>query len=149
MQGATGNIDLGALWGRVVEATGKGSPFIKTYLLESHPISIEKNLLTIGFDPECSDYLTLVDNPKVHTLLQAKLQEQGYEGMRIRFIEGPRPQGFTLPVSSAPESSGGPAAASGSAKPEDYVYDKEAFKNDPLIKSALDIFKGEIVEIRK
>jgi len=28
------------------------------------------------------------------------------------------------------------------------AFDKESFKNDPLIQKALEIFKGQIVEVR-
>jgi len=33
-------------------------------------------------------------------------------------------------------------------KPQPFVFDKENFKNDPLIKKALEVFKGTIVEAR-
>ena len=40
-----------------------------------------------------------------------------------------------------------PGAAK-SDKPQPFVYDKESFKNDPLIQKALEVFKGTIVEVR-
>jgi hypothetical protein len=40
-----------------------------------------------------------------------------------------------------------PGAAK-SGKPQPFVFDKEQFKNDPLIKQALEIFKGTLVEVR-
>ena len=33
-------------------------------------------------------------------------------------------------------------------KPQPFVFDKEGFKNDPLIQKALEVFKGTIVEVR-
>ena len=33
-------------------------------------------------------------------------------------------------------------------KPQPFVFDKESFKNDPLIQKALEVFKGTIVEVR-
>ena len=38
----------------------------------------QKNLFTIGFDPEFEDHIGLVDNPRNHTLLQTKLAELGH-----------------------------------------------------------------------
>ena len=140
--------DMNQLWQRVVEAAGQASPFTKTYLLESHPVGIERNVFTFGFDPACADHLSLVDNPKVHALLKEKLSEAGHAGMMVKFVESPRPVGYTAPEVE-PVKATGPAAESGEPEKEDFVFDKEEFKNDPLIKQALDIFKGEIVDIRK
>jgi DNA polymerase III subunit gamma/tau len=141
--------DLSDLWHKIVEAAGRASPFTKTYLLEAHPISIEKHVLTIGFDPEFADHLSLVDNSKVHTLLQTKLKEYGHGGMMVRFVEGQRPHDYQ-PPEVTPVGGGGHAETGTSEPgPKEFTFDKEEFKNDPLIKSALDIFKGEIVEIRK
>lgn len=134
------------LWHQVVEAAGRASPFTRSYLIEAHPISFEKNLLTVGFDPEFSDHLGLVDTPKVHTLIQTKLKEQGQAGSHVKFIQSPRPHDF---VRLELEPVGGVEAAgqSGAAK-EKFVFDKDKFKDDPLIKKALEIFKGEIVDVR-
>ncbi|HSH16775.1 MAG TPA: DNA polymerase III subunit gamma/tau, partial [Verrucomicrobiae bacterium] len=46
--------DIEALWRQLVEAAGRASPFVKTYLLEAHPVSFDGRLFTIGFDPEFS-----------------------------------------------------------------------------------------------
>src|SRR5262249_4607566 len=44
--------DLETLWARLVEAAGRASPFVRSYLLEAHPVSFNKNLFVIGFAPE-------------------------------------------------------------------------------------------------
>lgn len=136
--------DLPQLWQEIVEAAGRASPFTKTYLMEAHPVSLDRNVLTIGFDPEFADHISLVDNAKTHTLLQTKLKEVGRSGMVVKFVEADRPSDFAPPVIAAEGSSDG--SDGGKA---DFVFDKEQFKNDPLIKEALDIFKGEIVDVRK
>ena len=66
------------LWGKLVEAVGRASPFVQAYFMEAHPVSFAKNVLTIGFDPEFADHLPLVDNAKNHALLQTKLAELGH-----------------------------------------------------------------------
>lgn len=136
--------DLPQLWQEIVEAAGRASPFTKTYLMEAHPVSLDRNVLTIGFDPEFADHISLVDTAKTHTLLQTKLKEVGRSGMVVKFVEADRPSDFAPPVIEAQGSSDG--SDGGKA---DFVFDKEQFKNDPLIKEALDIFKGEIVDVRK
>lgn len=151
--------ELSTLWSNLVETVGRASPFVRTYLLEAHPVSFEKNLLVIGFDPEFSDHLGLVDNGRNHTVLQTKLAELGHPNCHVKFIEHEGAPA-TLPVSKAAPSSEptpekiasqpAPAAPTRDAKekaPAPVQFNKTDFKNDPLIQKALEIFKGQIVEV--
>jgi len=158
--------ELSDLWARLVEAVGRASPFTRTYLLEAHPVSFQKNVLTIGFDPEVEDHLGLVDNARNHTLLQTKLLELGHPNAQIKFIKAEAPASPTAPPaeppaapppgskSAAPRKSS--AAAKSSAAPAATAkeklapvpFSKDDFKDDPLIQKALEIFKGQIVDVR-
>jgi DNA polymerase-3 subunit gamma/tau len=144
--------DLAELWAKLVEAVGRASPFTRSYLVDANPVSFDKNILTIGFDQEFEDHLGLVDNARNHTLLQTKLAELGHANAQIRFVKVEAsavraPQ----PISVAPAT---PVASAKSAAPATgeklavASFDKNDFKNDPLIQRALEIFKGQIVEVR-
>jgi hypothetical protein len=155
------------LWVNVVDAVSRASPFARTYFLEAHPVSLVRNVLTIGYAPQFADHLGLVDNAKNRTLVQTKLEELGHPGVEVRFIQAEPPPGWARPEVAAPVAAASePAAATASAatappaapaatsapqskapKPASGVS-KEDFKNDPLIKQALEIFKGQIVEVR-
>jgi hypothetical protein len=165
-----GHLDLAGLWIKVVDAVSRASPFARTYYLEAHPVSLVRNVFTIGYAPEFGDHLGLVDNQKNRTLVQTKLDELGYPGVQVRFIQAEPPAGWARPAAPAPAASTlaapasapiAPAAASPSAaasapppppavesKPAKASVAKEDFKNDPLIKQALEIFKGQIDEVR-
>jgi len=153
---------LTTLWDSLVDAVGRASPFARTYLLEAHPVSFQKNLFTIGFDPEFEDHIALVDNSKNHTLLQTKLAELGHPNIQFKFIKAEAPAGLR-PADPAPVATPTPppapkpaptVATARSAPPatrEKSVpvpFSKDDFKNDPLIQKALEIFKGQIVEVR-
>ena len=153
--------DLTELWSRLVEAVGRVSQFTRSYLLEAHPVAFAKGVLTIGFDPEFADKLGLVDHARNHTLLQTKLAELGHANAMVKFIQSERPIGYTFakPVEVAPPVSPvakppamspveKPAPASAEKKSVPVAFNKDEFKNDPLIKKALEIFKGTIVEVR-
>jgi DNA polymerase-3 subunit gamma/tau len=151
--------DLSGLWTQLVESVGRASPFVKSYLNEANPVSFEKNILVIGFDPEFSDHLGLVDNPRNHTLLQTKLAELGRPNCQIKFIKAEAPVGQTARPAAAPiVPAAAPQAALVAAKPVStppakdktapVAFNKETFKNDPLIQKALEIFKGTIIEVR-
>ena len=154
--------DLAELWANLVDAVGRASPFTRTYLLEAHPVSFQNSLFVIGFDPEFEDHIGLVDNARNHTLLQTKLSELGRPGSQIKFIKHAS-EGAGVPPPAAPAASASSAARSATPsaarpaaapsapakeKPASVSFDKEEFRNDPLIQRALEVFKGQIVEVR-
>jgi DNA polymerase-3 subunit gamma/tau len=161
---APGSNDLETVWARLVESVGRASPFTRSYLLEAHPVSFAKNVFTIGFDPEFEDHIGLVDNARNHTLLQTKLSELGHANAQFKFIKAEAPLNRVPavvelpPPAAAPTQSKAPAAppvksTPGSALPPkekaaSVPFSKDDFKNDPLIQKALEIFKGQIVEVR-
>jgi DNA polymerase-3 subunit gamma/tau len=156
---------LGPMWNNLLEAVGRASQFTRSYLLEAHPVSFKNNLLVIGFAPEFADHLGLVDNPRNHTLLQTKLSELGHPNSQIKFVKAEAPAGRERIVTETPP----PTAVSSAPKPAPSIatarsaipqntpakdklapvpFSKDDFKNDPLIQKALEIFKGQIVEVR-
>ena len=156
--------NLTELWTRLVEAVGRASAFTRGYLLDAHPVSFEKNVFIIGYDPEFQDHLGLVDNSRNHTLLSTKLAELGHPNAMIKFIKSEAPVGWqrpAVPATPAPAPAAPKAAPATTAKtgetapapaaekkPAPIVLNKDEFKNDPLIKKALEVFKGTIVEVR-
>jgi len=165
MEQAETDGDLETLWDRLVEAVGRVSPFTRSYLLEAHPVSFVKNVFTIGFDPEYQDHISLVDNSRNHTLLQTKISELGHANAQFKFVKAERPAHRTTravepvkpPPAPAPETrvAAPPlpkplpvSAQPAKEKPASVPFNKDDFKNDPLIQKALEIFKGQIVEVR-
>ncbi len=162
---AAGEVDLQALWPRLLEAIGKVSQFARSYFLEAHPVSYARNVFTIGFDPEFADHISMVDNSKNHAMIATKLAELGLHGAQVKIIKAGRPDAFATaapdptpvpdaaaakpgpPVALKPATAPAPAKAPAASKP--VQIDPAEFKNDPLIKSALEIFRGTIVEVRK
>jgi DNA polymerase-3 subunit gamma/tau len=151
--------NLPELWSRLVDAVGRVSPFTRGYLIDAHPVAFEKNVLTIGFDPEFADHLGLVDNARNHTLLATKLAELGHHNAMIKFVKAEAPAGWNRKPAAAPPVPVAPKNATTSVKPVEaapaiekknapVAFNKDDFKNDPLIKKALEIFKGTIVEVR-
>ncbi len=149
--------DLQTLWAAMLDTVGRASTFTRTYLIEAHPVSLAKGVLTIGFDPESAEHIGMVDNQKTHALLQTKLQELGHSGTQVKFIKAERPTDWAAvaPV-EAPAAALTPVAppAATAVKAAEPRREKaapasiEEFKNDPLIQKALEIFKGQIVEVR-
>ncbi len=154
--------NLAELWTRVLDAVGKASMFTRSYLVEAHPVSLTKTAFTIGLDPK-SDHIGLVDNKKTQDLIQTKLRELGCGDIQVRFVKAEPPPGWVPPVTrpaaaappvetrapaSSAEKPGSLAAPPAPAKVEPKALTEDEFKNDPLIRKALEIFKGTIVEVR-
>src|SRR5262249_48713126 len=123
-------------------------------------VSFDKGVFIIGFDPQFEDHIGLVDNARNHALLQTKLLELGHPNSQIKFIKAEArvavPEAASQPaVTPAPQPTAprppGPARSAAVAPKEKLVpvpFNKDDFKNDPLIQKALEIFKGQIVEVR-
>ena len=177
VRASAGDVDLAALWPNLIDAIGRASPFARSYFIEAHPVSFVKNVFTIGFDPEFADHIGMVDNSKNHALIMTKLAELGIHGAQVKIVKAERPQDCAVAASVMPEpvqSNAGraatgdasqrevfhqpapapapaaskPAAPAPAPAPKPVQLDHAEFKNDPLIKKALEIFKGTIVEVR-
>jgi DNA polymerase-3 subunit gamma/tau len=158
--------DLSQLWAQLLEAVGRASQFTRSYLLEAHPVSLANGVFIIGFDPEFADQMSLVDNSRNHNLLQTKLTELGHPNYQIKFTQAERPvagtaaaPAETTPAAVSPKpvaavtappsvSKNSEAAVTAEKKAAPVPFNKDDFKNDPLIQKALEVFKGTIVEVR-
>jgi DNA polymerase-3 subunit gamma/tau len=159
-------VNLTELWHQLVDSVGRASPFVRGYLIDAFPVSFERGLFVIGFDKEFADQRGLVDTTRNHALLATKLSEFGHPHAQVKFVEAEAPNGWerraaapapapapvakpSAPAKTAPETSAAPAApVEKKPAPAPVVFNKEEFKNDPLIKKALEVFKGSIVDVR-
>jgi DNA polymerase-3 subunit gamma/tau len=142
-----GDTDLNQLWANLVDAVSRASPFVRSYFKEAHPVSFVKNVLTIGFDPEDAEHLPLIDNSRNHALVQTKLAELGHPNAQVKFIQHEAPPG-EKPPAPAPAPPPPAAPEKPAAAPEPASLRQDDFKNDPLIQKALEIFKGQIIDVR-
>jgi DNA polymerase-3 subunit gamma/tau len=139
-------------WAYAVEHLGKVTPLAKTYLVGARPLRLQGDVVVIGFDPEFAERREFVDNARNRELLQSKLGEKLRMNVSLKFeitegaAEPPATSSASAPKAPAAAplkpTANGPATA-GAGK------NLEEFRNDPLIKKALEVFKGTIVEVRK
>jgi DNA polymerase III subunit gamma/tau len=155
-------VDIVELWPKLLAAlSGPKFVFLKTYLQSAFPVALNRNLLTVGFPPAFAAHLPMADNPTNHRNLQVVLQEMGLSSPQVKFIQAEPPAGWS-PVMAAiseepPPFDPDPVPGAG-ARPQTQrgappaapatQLTKEDFKNDPLIQKALEVFKGEIVQIQ-
>jgi len=121
-------------WAYALEHLGKATPLAKSYFIGAQVLGMKAGVVTIGFDPDFPERRDLADYPRNRELLQAKLKEFLRTDVTLKFelAEPAPPRLPATPKAAAPVKKG-----------------SEDFKDDPLIKKALEIFKGQIVDVRK
>jgi len=135
----TGTSAVEEAWACAVEHLGKVAPLAKTYLTGTRVVGLQGHVVVIGFDPEFADRREFVSTGRTLELLQTKLKEKLRRDVALKFeVIGGRAPAAAPPL-AAPVARPAPPAA----------VNADDYKNDPLIQKALEVFKGQIVEVRK
>jgi DNA polymerase-3 subunit gamma/tau len=135
---STSAASLDEAWAYAVEHLGKVTPLAKSYLVGTRPLGLQGGVLRVGFDPEFADRKEFADRPRNIEVLQAKLKEKLRIDVALKFE-----------IAEAVETSSAKTSASAKPATEPVKKNLDDFRNDPLIKKALEIFKGTIVEVRE
>ncbi len=125
---AAPSIDPVDVWRRTVEKVRATRRLIAGWVEAGTALGVEGRFLTVGFPPEQKAAMESLSIPKTRDYIDAVLKEVSGQDWKIKFVvkEG-------LPV-VAPVEAAAPRKAETPA----------TFKDDPLIREALEIFKGEI-----
>jgi DNA polymerase III subunit gamma/tau len=124
-------------WAYAVEHLGKVVPLAKTALVSAKLRGLTGNIVTVAFDSEFADKREYVDTARNREILQAKLKEKLHRDVALKFEVADT-------ITPAPTPVRKTAEMKAPAKNND-----EDFTNDPLIKKALEVFKGTIVTVKK
>ena len=136
------SVSLDDAWAYAVEHLGKVTPLAKTYLVGTRPLGLQGGVMRVGFDPEFADRKEFADRPRNIEVLQARLKEKLRMDVALKFEVTEAAASPRVSASAPPKSAAGTPAETAGKNFDD-------FKNDPLIKKALEIFKGTIVEVKK
>ena len=141
---STAPTDMAKMWATMMACLGA---FTKSYFNGAYPLSLENGVMTIGFPEPSSSQMELADNKETNKILIQSLEKLEQEVREIRYTIADRPADWVV---AAPEKIATDDATSAAAptKPPEGPVDMEQFKNDPLIQKALEVFKGQIVDVR-
>jgi DNA polymerase-3 subunit gamma/tau len=128
-------VDPEAVWQKVVERIRASRPLIRTWVESARALGIEGRFLVLGFPPEQKMAMESVASPRTRDFLEALVRDISGQDLKIKLIlkEG-------LPVAPVAE----PATALDELPAKKKGDSQAMFKDDPLIREALEIFKGEI-----
>ncbi|HON06583.1 MAG TPA: DNA polymerase III subunit gamma/tau [Verrucomicrobiota bacterium] len=142
---------LQQLWSQLIEGTRSQSSFLPTLLGQCQPVSLEENVLTVSVSP---DILGLLDDSKNLNIIKGILSGLGHSGVEIKFAkvkpqseqQQPTQQPHTVKktVQQKTKATTQPSVLENIEKP----VSVEDFKNDPLIKEALERFRGKIIDVK-
>jgi DNA polymerase-3 subunit gamma/tau len=121
-------LDPKEAWAKTVDKVRATRRLIAGWVEAGTALGVEGRFLLVGFPPEQKTAMESLSIPKTRDYIDAVLKEMGGGDWKIKFVlkEGlPAP---AITQSEAPKKPDPPAT----------------FKDDPLIREALEIFKGEI-----
>jgi DNA polymerase-3 subunit gamma/tau len=128
-------LDPEAIWQKAVEQIRTTRPLIRVWVESAKALGIEGRFFVLGFPPEQKMAMESLATPRTRDFLEALIREISGQDLKIKSVlkEG-------LPVVTIAEP---PTMADD--LPAKKKGDSQAmFKDDPLIREALEIFKGEI-----
>ncbi len=141
---------LQQLWSQVIEGTKSQSSFLPALLGQCQPVSLEQGTLTVSVS---ADILGLIDDSKSRNIIKEILSGLGQSGVEVKFVQAKpqteqqqptQPQPVKKAVQQKPKAVTQPPALENVEKPASI----EEFKNDPLIKEALERFRGRIIDVK-
>ena len=129
------------------------SPTQRIMIAEGRPLSMTATRLTIGIS---SEHFGLLDPRRDEPQLTAKLSELGFGDRFVSLVAlevDPTPSGGAL---ATPTTAPSPRPIAPPPKPVEarpvkvapVQLNREEFLKDPLIQQALDVFKGQLVDVR-
>ncbi|MEO6872094.1 MAG: DNA polymerase III subunit gamma/tau [Chthoniobacterales bacterium] len=133
--------DVANIWPQAVQLTYQRRPLIKTWIDLAQFLGTDGRNFLLGFAPDQKTVMESLSRPTNRSFLEGLLKELTGQDwtVKLSLVEG-------LPSASPPTEERRPSAnpLPASKQPNDTAG---SFKDDPLIKEALEIFKGEIKSV--
>ena len=131
-------LDLETLWKKTVDQIRARRPLIKGWVDSAKVLGQEGRSFLLGFPPEQKTAMDSIAMPRNREFLESLLKEISGRDWALKFSlkEGLKVDAPKHEEESASNGAPGKAAKKGEAT--------TSFKDDPLIREALEIFKGEI-----
>ena len=132
------SLDHDAVWSKAVEQIRARRPLIRGWIESAKPLGTEGRFFHVGFPPEQKTAMESLSMPRTRDFLQALLKEISGRDWDLKFT---LKEGLAVEQPPEPEPTAPANGAAARKNAGDTVAD---FKDDPLIRKALEIFKGEI-----
>ncbi len=146
--------DIDSVWKALLAGIPANESLLRSSLQSCLPTQLSRGVLTVSHPAD-----VYVDTPRNQTTLKAVLRSLGPNLGEVRFVQSeaaPSTEAITLtptapPPPREPVRSPSPESKAPESKPrpaQPVLLNKEEFLNDPLVRQALEVFKGRIIEVR-
>ena len=126
--------DLDALWGKALDQIRARRPLIRGWIDSAKVLGQEGHHFLLGFPPEQKTAMESIAMPRNRDFLESLLKEISGRNWNVKFS---LKEGLVVEVPKVEAPAGG-------ARKQKPSESAATFKDDPLIREALEIFKGEI-----
>jgi len=126
-------------WHDIIDRISKADPLSRRYFLDTAPLRTDATHLVIGFDPEFSGELERFDNQRTKLALARAVERHVGRMLGILFEPLKPEHRQPLPSDHVPASGDPKKALSGEAK----------WYANPVVKTVVEAFNGEISDIRE
>ncbi len=144
-------VTLTVKWPEITERAAKVSQPVRQCLLDSRPVEVAPNSVTIGFDPQFEDRVERMSYSRNMKAIQHVLKEFLHRPVTVHCRVLTDDEAKVLPsdhpvIAAAieREESGVAEAEAGEVNPDSM----ESWKQDPAVRKVLDTFNGTIVDVR-
>jgi DNA polymerase-3 subunit gamma/tau len=136
------------MWPELVEKVGKAVALAKGCLLDARPVAVAGDRVTIGFDPEFATRMEQADLPRTRAALQKNLDDVLRRPITVDFkllAERTAPaEKESVETLQCPTGAARPQPA---GKPS--LQQKQKWFKDPAVQKTMDMFNGDILEVRE
>lgn len=128
-------------WGDVIDHVSKADPLSRRYFIDTTPLRTDATHLVVGYDPEFASEKKRFDNARTKLAL-ARVVEK-HVGRMLGVVYEPLPSGARQPLPADHMVS----AAGADAAQE--LTELQKWYANPVVKTVVEAFNGEISDIRE
>ncbi|HEY5621951.1 MAG TPA: hypothetical protein VIR77_05055, partial [Pontiella sp.] len=128
-------------WHRIIDQAGKADALSKSYLLNTAPVRADQTHLIIGFDPEFAADRQRLEDDRTRLVLSRAIDK--YLGRMLSISYEP-----LKPDDRRPLPTDKPAGEQASGEQQELTGMAKWYAN-PVVKTVVDAFNGEITDIRE
>jgi len=125
-------------WPRVIDHLSKADPLARRYFIDTAPLRTDATHLIVGFDPEFSSEQKRFDNDRTKLMLAREVEKHMGRLLGVRFE--PLKPGSCKPL---------PSDHIVSATPDQELDGLQKWYANPVVKTVVEAFNGEISDIRE
>ncbi|RKX41997.1 MAG: hypothetical protein DRP64_10510 [Verrucomicrobia bacterium] len=126
-------------WHDIIEHISKADPLSRRYFLDTLPLRTDATHLVVGFDPEFSGELERFDNQRTKLALARAVER--HVGRMLGVVFEPLKPGDRRPIP--------PDHVSANTDPKEALTGEAKWYANPVVKTVVEAFNGEISDIRE